>query len=77
MLIFSLSFNNSCSSSAGLGGGVGEGELGVKEFGTSGEEVYDFFLAGIIEVDDRVKFSLIILRSNFLDRSVKSFIELK
>jgi hypothetical protein len=49
----------------------------VKELDTSGEEVYDFFLVGIIEVDDRVKFSFIILRSNFLDSSVKSFIELK
>jgi hypothetical protein len=59
MLIICLSFSNWSSSSAGLGGGVGEGEAGeagrigetgVKELDTSGEEVYIFFLVGVIEV---------------------------
>jgi hypothetical protein len=67
MLITCLSFTNSSSSSEGLGGGVGEGgaekigETGVKELDTSGEEVYTFFLVGVIEVGFTLKFSLNIL----------------
>jgi hypothetical protein len=70
MLIFSLSFSNSSSSSAGLGGGIGEGETGeagrigetgVKELDISGEEVYTFFLVGVIDVGFGIILSLNIL----------------
>jgi hypothetical protein len=85
MLSTCLSFNNWSSSSAGLGGRVGEeeigeagriGETGVKELDTSGEEVYVFCLTGVIEVGFGIILSLIIIYAlwNFLDNSVKSFI---
>jgi hypothetical protein len=67
MLISTLSFNNSSSSSEGLGGGVGKeetgeagriGEAGVKEL-DSGEETY--FLVGVITVGFGIIFSFNIL----------------
>jgi hypothetical protein len=67
MLITCLSFNNSSSTSGELGGGVGEGEAerigeaDVKELDTSGEEVYTFFLVGVIEVGFGIILSLNIL----------------
>jgi hypothetical protein len=70
MLITCLSFNNWSSSSAGLGGGVGEeetgeagriGETGVKELDTSSEEESVFFLVGVIEVGFGIILSLNIL----------------
>jgi hypothetical protein len=70
MLIICLSFTSSSSSSAGLGGGVGEeeagevgriGEAGVKQLDTSDEEIYVFFLVGVIDVGFGIIFSLNIL----------------
>jgi hypothetical protein len=68
-----------------VGGGVGEdtigeagriGETDVKELDTSGEEIYVFFLVGVIDMGFGRIFSLNILYAvcNFVDSSLKSFI---